>query len=157
MVKSGKVKTVEEKTFFLAAGAFVNNTIWIGSCQTSTQHILNNANRFFEAHRYLGIFLSTEGLSKPNLAQAHMNPIFSYRMQFNFVSVVVCHKWNVIIRKSFKAKTGLLCNFLQVQAKEKLATLIFFSNAYGIIGHLFKHKFLDMQASGQKRKVEIRE
>ncbi|KAG9307389.1 hypothetical protein G9A89_017218 [Geosiphon pyriformis] len=32
---------------FLAAGAFVDNTIWVGSSQTATQHILNVASDFF--------------------------------------------------------------------------------------------------------------
>ncbi|KAG9305278.1 hypothetical protein G9A89_007773 [Geosiphon pyriformis] len=49
MAKSGRVEAVGKKTSFLAAGTFVNNTIWIENCQTSTQHILNIVNEFFEA------------------------------------------------------------------------------------------------------------
>ncbi|KAG9301120.1 hypothetical protein G9A89_012503 [Geosiphon pyriformis] len=145
-------------TSFLAAGAFVNDTIWVGSNQTATQHILNIASKFFqinnilinndkmvaipincrvsdlcllisdlpilivkkkEPYRYLGIFLSTEDLSKPSLARAYLDvrfftnlmlrktisdkqflylvlavlhPIVVYRTQFSFVSLNVCAK-----------------------------------------------------------------
>ncbi|KAG9304905.1 hypothetical protein G9A89_010767 [Geosiphon pyriformis] len=51
---------------FFAAGVYVDDMIWIGSSQTATQHILN----------YLGIFLSTDGLSKPSLAKAHSDVYF---------------------------------------------------------------------------------
>ncbi|KAG9305150.1 hypothetical protein G9A89_010658 [Geosiphon pyriformis] len=58
-----------------------------------------------ESHCYLGIFLSTEELSK-------------------------------------------LKSFEQVQFKGKVAALILFSNASGILGYLFSHKFLDLQVFG---------
>ncbi|KAG9286478.1 hypothetical protein G9A89_014644 [Geosiphon pyriformis] len=35
------------KTSFFAAGAFVDNTIWIGNCLVTTQYILNIASKFF--------------------------------------------------------------------------------------------------------------
>ncbi|KAG9297023.1 hypothetical protein G9A89_008609 [Geosiphon pyriformis] len=97
---------------FFAAGAFVNDTIWVGNNQTATQHILNIANEFFRindisinnnktvvisinsrisnpflfissspisiakkrgSHWYLGIFFSSDGLSKSSLAKVHLN------------------------------------------------------------------------------------
>ncbi|KAG9305683.1 hypothetical protein G9A89_022605 [Geosiphon pyriformis] len=156
VVKSDRIKTVGRKTSFLAVNAFA-----------STQYILNIASEFFEinnisinnnktnalllindlpisivkkseSHQYLGIFLSTESLFKPSLAQAHVDVrffsnvvlrktitnkqfcylvlavlqlIISYCTQLSFVSLDVYCKWNVIIRKSLKTKAGLPCNF----------------------------------------------
>ncbi|KAG9284048.1 hypothetical protein G9A89_022822 [Geosiphon pyriformis] len=131
-----------------------------------------------KAHRYLEIFLSTEGLSKPSLAKIHLNvhffanvvlrkaitdkqfsylvsavlqPIVNYCIQFSFVSSNVYHKWNVLVRKSLKLKAGLphdfldaalyhpslygLKSFKQIQAESKLAAVVTFSNALGILGH----------------------
>ncbi|KAG9298387.1 hypothetical protein G9A89_005247 [Geosiphon pyriformis] len=74
---------------FLAAGAFVDDTIWVGSSQTATQHILNVTAPYLtisgllisiakrdEPHYYLGIFLSSEDFSKPSLVKAHSNVRF---------------------------------------------------------------------------------
>ncbi|KAG9295902.1 hypothetical protein G9A89_006641 [Geosiphon pyriformis] len=97
-------------TSFLAASAFVDDMIWVGSSQAATQYILDITSEFFrfnnisinndktvtilinchvvdlvltvsglpisivkkgKLHRYLGIFLSSEGLSRPSLAKAH--------------------------------------------------------------------------------------
>ncbi|KAG9301754.1 hypothetical protein G9A89_003301 [Geosiphon pyriformis] len=141
-----------------------------------------------KTHRYLGIFLSTEGLSKPSLAKTHsdvcffvnivlrktitnkqfsylvsaiLQPIVNYHTQFSFVSSNVCCKWDALVRKGLKLKAGLLHDFLnaalyhlllyglksfeQIQVKSKLATVVVFSNASGILGHLFNHRFLDLQ------------
>ncbi|KAG9304767.1 hypothetical protein G9A89_016797 [Geosiphon pyriformis] len=164
-------------TSFLAAGAFVDNTIWVGSSQAATQHILNVASKFFhlnnisinndktvtipincqvtapyltisgmpifiakkgEPHRYLGIFLSSDGLSKPSLVKAHLDvrffvnlilkkvisdkqfaylvslvlfPIVSYRTQFSFIPLSVYNKWDALIHESLKSKSGLPLNF----------------------------------------------
>ncbi|KAG9299839.1 hypothetical protein G9A89_003383 [Geosiphon pyriformis] len=89
--------------------------------------------------------------------------IVSYWIQFSFVSADVCHKWDVIIWKNLKAKTVLPCDFSneilhhpslyglkpfeQIQSEGKLASLVFFSNTCGILGHLFEHRFLDLQFS----------
>ncbi|KAG9298408.1 hypothetical protein G9A89_000407 [Geosiphon pyriformis] len=97
VANTGHIKSWPGLTSFLAAGAFVDDTIWIGSSQTATQHILNVAissphllisglpiliAKRGELHRYLGIFLSTESLSKLSLAKACLDAIsdkqFSY-------------------------------------------------------------------------------
>ncbi|KAG9301632.1 hypothetical protein G9A89_016702 [Geosiphon pyriformis] len=84
-----------------------------------------------ELHCYLGIFLSSEGLSRPSLAKAHSNirffvnlilkkvildkqfaylvfsvifPIIGYRTQFSFIP-------DVLICKGLKSKSGLLLDF----------------------------------------------
>ncbi|KAG9288806.1 hypothetical protein G9A89_023103 [Geosiphon pyriformis] len=171
--RTGRVDPQAGLSSFLAASAFVDDTIWVGSSQAATQRILDVANKFFrfndisvnndktvaipincrvldshltissapisivkrgESHRYLGIFLSSEGLSKPSLAKAQADvqffvnlvlrkaisdkqctylvsvvlfPIINYRTQFSFVSVGVCSKWDALVRKVLKSKSGL--------------------------------------------------
>ncbi|KAG9289773.1 hypothetical protein G9A89_015353 [Geosiphon pyriformis] len=193
-------------TSYFSAGIFVDDTIWVGNCQTSTQYMLNIASEFFvinnisinnektiaipinqgvkiaklsicgqpiliakkgKDHHYLGIFLSTKGLSKPSVAKAHVDvhffvnvvlrkiitdkqfsylvltvlqPIVSYCIQFSFVSFNVCHKWDALIKKDFRSKACLPCDFPdaalhhpllyglkpfeQMQSEKKIAVLI---------------------------------
>ncbi|KAG9284013.1 hypothetical protein G9A89_022787 [Geosiphon pyriformis] len=141
-----------------------------------------------ETHYYLGIFLSTEELSKLSVARAYVNvhffvnvvlkkaitdkqysylvlavlqSIVSYHIQFSFVSSNVCHKWDALVRKSLRSKTCLfhdfpdaalhysllygLKPFEQMQSEGKVIVLIIFSNASGVLRHLFSHRFLDLQ------------
>ncbi|KAG9296035.1 hypothetical protein G9A89_011887 [Geosiphon pyriformis] len=46
-LKTGYVEFQAGLTFFLAVGAFVDDTIWVGNSQAATQHILNVASEFF--------------------------------------------------------------------------------------------------------------
>ncbi|KAG9291342.1 hypothetical protein G9A89_003446 [Geosiphon pyriformis] len=226
--ESGRIESGSGLTSYFLTSTFVDDTIWVGNCQTSTQYALNIASEFFvindifikktvtipidqgvkvallsicgqpisiakkgEAHRYQGIFLSTEELSKPSVAKAYVDvrffvnvvlrkaitdkqffylvlavlqPIVSYHIQFSFVPSNVCCKWNVLVRKSLRSKACLPCNFPdaalhhpllyglkffeQVQLKGKVAALIMFSNVFGILGRLFRHRFLDLQILG---------
>ncbi|KAG9307733.1 hypothetical protein G9A89_023298 [Geosiphon pyriformis] len=175
---TGWVESQAGLMLFLATGVFVDDTIWVSSSQTATQHILNVASDFFrlnnilinndktviipincwvaapyltisdmpisitkrgESHYYLGIFLSSEGFSKPSLVKAHSDvrffinfilrkvisdkqfayllssvlfPIISYRTQFSFIFLSVCNKWDTLICKSLKSKFGLPLDFL---------------------------------------------
>ncbi|KAG9299133.1 hypothetical protein G9A89_020446 [Geosiphon pyriformis] len=167
----------------------INQGVKIASLSISDQPI--SIVKKGKAHRYLGIFLLTKGLSKPSLAKAHLDvhffvnvvlrkaimdkkyfylvstvlqPIVSYRMQFNFVSSSVCHKWNILVKKGLRSKTYLPRDFLnkalhhpsfyglklfdQIQSESKVAAVISFSNALGILGQLFLHHFLDLQVLG---------
>ncbi|KAG9299729.1 hypothetical protein G9A89_013089 [Geosiphon pyriformis] len=230
VAKSDRIESSGGLTSYFSAGAFVDDTIWVGNCQASTQYALNIASEFFvinnisinskkmvaipinqgvkvallsicsqpisiakkgEAHWYLGIFLSTKGLSKPSVAKAYadvrffvnvvlrkaitdkqffylvlavLQPIVNYHIQFSFVSSNVCHKWNILVRKGLRSKACLshdfpdtalhhpslydLKLFEQVQSEGKVAALIMFSNAFGILGYLFRHRFLDLQVFG---------
>ncbi|KAG9307030.1 hypothetical protein G9A89_003081 [Geosiphon pyriformis] len=92
-----------------------------------------------KSHHYLGIFVSSKELSKPSLAKAHsdicffinlvlrkaildkqflylvsavLHPIIGYRTQFSFVPVSVCNKWDALIRRGLKSKSGLPLDFL---------------------------------------------
>ncbi|KAG9295569.1 hypothetical protein G9A89_003872 [Geosiphon pyriformis] len=139
-------------------------------------------------HYYLGIYLLTEGLFKPSLAKAYSDvqffanlvlkkavsdkqflylvlvvffPIIGYRTQFSYIPVNVCKKWDALIHKGLKSKSGLLYDFPsdaihysslyslktfeQIQAENKLASVISFANSIGILGRLFSHQSHDLQ------------
>ncbi|KAG9302155.1 hypothetical protein G9A89_020589 [Geosiphon pyriformis] len=162
---------------FFTASAFVDDTIWVGSSQSVTQHILNIASEFFNVndisinnnktvaipincdgsassllisrspisiakkeklHRYLVIYLSTEGLSKPSLAKVYSDvqffsnlvlkkavfdkqfsylvsavffPIIGYKTQFSYILISACGKCDTMICKGLRSKSGLLCDF----------------------------------------------
>ncbi|KAG9303344.1 hypothetical protein G9A89_013670 [Geosiphon pyriformis] len=141
-----------------------------------------------KSHHYLGIFLLSEGLSKPSLAKVHsdvcfftnlvlrkavldkqflylvsavLHSIISYRTQFSFVPVSVCNKWDALIYKGLKFKSGLPLNFpsdmihhlsfyglksfAQIQLESKVASLICFVNSIEILGCLFSHRSHDLQ------------
>ncbi|KAG9298030.1 hypothetical protein G9A89_018858 [Geosiphon pyriformis] len=190
-------------TLFLAAGVFVDDIIWVGSSQTTTQHILNIAitnphlaisglpisiTKKGETYHYLGIFLSTKGLSKLSLAKAYLDiwffvnlvlrkvildkqfaylvfavllSIVSYKTQFSFVPISVCNKWDALICKDLKSKSGLpfdfpndalyhpllynLKTFEQIQAESKSVSVINFANSVGILGCLFSHRSHNLQ------------
>ncbi|KAG9285948.1 hypothetical protein G9A89_002368 [Geosiphon pyriformis] len=217
--KSGHVESQAGLSFFFATGAFVDDTIWVGSSQSATQHILDindisinndktvaifincrveNFALFIsgspisiakkgEFHQYLGIFLSIEGLSKPSLTRVYLDicfftnlvlkkaisnkqflylvsvvpqTIFSYRTQFSFIPIGICNKWDAMIHKGLKLKSGLLLDFpsdliypffydlkslLQIQSENKVASLINFANFGGIVGCLFSYRSHDLQ------------
>ncbi|KAG9293135.1 hypothetical protein G9A89_001762 [Geosiphon pyriformis] len=106
---------------------------------------------------YLGIFFSTEGFSKPSLAKTNLNICFFINLVLrkaisnkqllylvsailhpivSFISVGVYNKWNALIHKNLKLKSGLpldfpsntihhpsfygLKSFLQVQSESKV-------------------------------------
>ncbi|KAG9288919.1 hypothetical protein G9A89_019541 [Geosiphon pyriformis] len=225
--RTGRVDSQAGLSLFLAAGAFVDDTIWVGSSQAATQCILDVASEFFrfndisvnndktvaipincwvldpyltisgapisiakrgESYRYLGIFLSSEGLSKPSLAKAQADvwffvnlvlrkaisdkqcaylvsavffPIISYRTQFSFVSVGVCCKWDALVCKVLKSKSGLPCDFPsdalyhpslynlktfeQIQAESKSVSVVAFANSTGVLGCLFYYRSHNLQ------------
>ncbi|KAG9298409.1 hypothetical protein G9A89_000408 [Geosiphon pyriformis] len=124
-----------------------------------------------ESYQYLGIFLSTEKLSKPSLARAYLDVwfftnlvlrksvsnkqfsylvlavfylIIAYRIQFSFVSI-----------NSLKSKSDLLFNFSNnaiyhpslygLKFFEQSASVIGFANSVGILGHLFVHRLYNLQ------------
>ncbi|KAG9284989.1 hypothetical protein G9A89_009799 [Geosiphon pyriformis] len=190
--RNGRTESWAGFSTFFTAGAFVDDTIWVGSNQTTTQHILNISNLSLfisgspisiakkgESHQYLGIFLSSDGLSKPSLAKAHsdvrffsnlvlkkvvsdkqflylvlavLHPIVSYRMQFSFIPVSVCNKWDALIHKGLKLKSGLPLDFPSdmihhpfFYGLNKIASLISFTNFCGVLGQLFNHRSHNLQ------------
>ncbi|KAG9304735.1 hypothetical protein G9A89_003909 [Geosiphon pyriformis] len=142
-----------------------------------------------ETHRYLDIFLSTEGLFHPSIAKAHLNlkffmnlvlrkvvsdkqflylvsavlqSIISYRLQFSHVPISVYEKWDKLLRKGLKLKTNLpkyfpteafyhpdlynMVSFRQLLAENLLANFVSFVNFVDVLGDLFKHHAMDLQA-----------
>ncbi|KAG9290567.1 hypothetical protein G9A89_020937 [Geosiphon pyriformis] len=176
---------------FFAAGAFTM-TIPINSRANDPSLFIRRSlisiAKKSEFHQYLGIFLSTEGLSKPSLAKVNLDvhfftnlvlrktildkqllylvsvvlhSIVSYRTQFSFVFVGVYNKWDAIIRKGLKLKSGLpldfpsnmihysffydLKTFFQVQSEGKVAFLVSFANSDSILDCLFSYRSYDLQ------------
>ncbi|KAG9301043.1 hypothetical protein G9A89_015779 [Geosiphon pyriformis] len=108
-----------------------------------------------ESHQYLGIFLSTKGLSKPSLAKAHSDTIFD--KQFSYLVSLVLHPI-VNYRTQFSFVPPNFSNdalyyplfydlkpFEQIQAEHKVASVVCFANSVGVLGHLFAHRFHDLQ------------
>ncbi|KAG9298078.1 hypothetical protein G9A89_018161 [Geosiphon pyriformis] len=207
ILKNGYAESRTGLSSFLVAGAFVDDMIWVESSQTTTQHILDVASKFYrinnisinnnktvaisinchidrpsffisgvpiiiakkgEFYYYLGIFLLTKSFSKPSLAKTHLDVRFfsnmvlkkavsdkqflyllsavlylivSFRTQFNFIPVGVCH--------NLKLKSGLLSDFpgntihhpsfydlkffIQIQSEGKVTSLICFANSSGVL------------------------
>ncbi|KAG9291575.1 hypothetical protein G9A89_021994 [Geosiphon pyriformis] len=110
-------------------------------------------------------------LSKPSVAKTHSNICFFVNVvlrktitdkQYSYlVSVILQPIISYQTQFSLKSKTDLphdfpnaalhhlflygLKTFKQVQSERKIAALVFFSNASGIFGCLFNHRFLDLQ------------
>ncbi|KAG9303423.1 hypothetical protein G9A89_013749 [Geosiphon pyriformis] len=81
--KNGYSESQAGFSSFFAAGAFVDNTIWVGSSQMATQHILNIASEFFCVNnisinndKMITISINSRGLSKPSLVKAHSDVCF---------------------------------------------------------------------------------
>ncbi|KAG9298737.1 hypothetical protein G9A89_012805 [Geosiphon pyriformis] len=47
VLKTGRIESDGGLTSYFSAGAFVDDTIWVGNCQASTQYALNIASEFF--------------------------------------------------------------------------------------------------------------
>ncbi|KAG9285331.1 hypothetical protein G9A89_010806 [Geosiphon pyriformis] len=124
-----------------------------------------------EFHHYLGIFLSTEDLSKPSLAKVHNDVKFFSNVvlrkaiiekQFLYlVSAVLQSIIYKLLKKGLKFKANLprdfpsvalyhselygLKSFKQVLSKSLLANLINFSNTSGTLSKFFNHRVMDLQ------------
>ncbi|KAG9284837.1 hypothetical protein G9A89_003760 [Geosiphon pyriformis] len=117
VAKTGRVELQAGFSSFFAADAFMDNTIWVGSSQTATQHILNIASKFFRInnisinndktvaipinYRVVNSFLT---ISDAPISIAKKKESYCYKMQFSFVPLSVCCKWDALIRKDFKSK-----------------------------------------------------
>ncbi|KAG9288606.1 hypothetical protein G9A89_006707 [Geosiphon pyriformis] len=127
---------------------------------------LSVAKAHADVHFFVNVVLKKTVTDKQfsYLVLAVLQLIVSYCIQFSFVLSNVCYKWDALVRKGLRSKTCFLCDFFdvalhhsllydlkpfeQMQSEEKVAALIMFSNASGILGHLFSHRFLDLQVLG---------
>ncbi|KAG9296724.1 hypothetical protein G9A89_001356 [Geosiphon pyriformis] len=146
VAKSGRIEASKGKTSFLAAGAFVDNTIW-GLSKPSLAQAHKNI-RFFS-----NIVLRKAITDKQfcYLVLAVLQPIINYHTQFSFITLGVCCKAKAGLLRDFSSEVlhysslyGLK-PFKQVQSEGKLVLLISFSNGYGIFEHLFNYRILDLQ------------
>ncbi|KAG9303766.1 hypothetical protein G9A89_018663 [Geosiphon pyriformis] len=151
--KTSRIENSGGKTSYFAAGVFVDDTIWVGNCQAFTQFALDIVSEFFEINN---IFINSKKTVAISINQnikktitdkqfsylvlAVLQSIISYQTQFSFVLSNMCHRWNVMVRKSLKLKADL-----PLQSEMKVAALVSFSNAIGILGCLFGYRFLDLQ------------
>ncbi|KAG9287260.1 hypothetical protein G9A89_008890 [Geosiphon pyriformis] len=120
--KNSCAESWAELSFFFTAGTFVDDTIW-----------------------YLGIFLSTKGLSKPSLAKANSNVCFFTNLvlwktvsdkQLLYLVLAVLHPI-VSYRTQF--------SFVPVGFENKIASFVSFANSGGVVDCLFSHRFHDLQ------------
>ncbi|KAG9302715.1 hypothetical protein G9A89_005189 [Geosiphon pyriformis] len=85
--KSGHAESWTGFFSFLAADAFVDNTIWVGSSQNATQHIFDVA---VSDKQFLYLVLVV------------LYPIVGYKTQFSFVPISVCNNLSVYTDSSLK-------------------------------------------------------
>ncbi|KAG9291040.1 hypothetical protein G9A89_012912 [Geosiphon pyriformis] len=184
-----KVKRQESfLTLFLVAGAFVDDIIWyildiaseffmindisINNEKTVTIPInqrIGNASLLISG-LLISVFCQSGskkgyfGQAVFYLVSAVLQPIVSYRTQFSFVFRSVYMKWDMLIRRGLKLKSGLpkdfpnkafhhpslygLKFFEQLQTEYKMASVLCFLNAGGVLSHLFNHRSLDLQVLG---------
>ncbi|KAG9302306.1 hypothetical protein G9A89_008797 [Geosiphon pyriformis] len=165
VVKTGRVENQDSLTSFLAAGAFVDDTIWyildiaseffmvnnisinnkktvvipinqkVGNVLLSINNLLISVACKKKSHWYFGIYLSSEGLSKSSLAKTYVDIRF-------FVNLVLK---KAILDKQF---LYLISAVLQSITEYKVASVLCFSNAGGVFGYLFNHRSLDLQVLG---------
>ncbi|KAG9290777.1 hypothetical protein G9A89_011740 [Geosiphon pyriformis] len=125
-------------------------TLWrktgssVGSSQNATQHILNVAGEFFHINDISINNDKTVAIPINNkqflyLVSAVLHPIISYRTQFSLVSVGMCNKWDALVHKCLKLKSGLLQNF----SSDTIHHPSFYS--LKILGHMFSYRSHDLQ------------
>ncbi|KAG9300597.1 hypothetical protein G9A89_005197 [Geosiphon pyriformis] len=196
--KTGRIKGSGGLTSYFSAGTFVDDIIWffiindisINSEKTVAIPINQSVKiaklsicgqpiliaKKGEAYYYLGIFLSTEELSKLSVVKAHadvhffvnvvlrktimdkqflylvlavLQPIVSYYIQFSFgLRSKACLPHDFSDAALYHPLLYGLKPFEQMQSEGKVTALIMFSNAAGVLGHLFSHRFLDLQVLG---------
>ncbi|KAG9287379.1 hypothetical protein G9A89_023751 [Geosiphon pyriformis] len=173
--------SLTELSSFFAAGTFIDDTIWINNIsinndktvailinsRVSTSFLSINSFLIFIAKKdiwfYTNLVLKKAILNKQllYLVSAVFYSIVSYKMQFSFVPVGIYNKWNALICKGLKLKSGLPLNFpsdtihhssfyglkffLQVQSKSKIAFFVSFVNSGGVLSHLFFHRSHNLQ------------
>ncbi|KAG9285762.1 hypothetical protein G9A89_013187 [Geosiphon pyriformis] len=172
VAKTGKLEIHSGLTLFLAAGAFVDDTIWVGSSQAATQYILDIVSEFFSINNISinnkktvaisinrKIYLLSEGLSKPSLAKAHSDVRFFINLVLRkaisdkqFLYLVLAVLQPIARLPSDFPNEALhhpslygLKSFEQVQAECKMASVLSFLNAGEILDYLYIHRSLDLQ------------
>ncbi|KAG9300126.1 hypothetical protein G9A89_000866 [Geosiphon pyriformis] len=173
IAKTGCVESQAGFSFFFAASAFVDDTIWVGSSQTITQHILNVASEFFRINdisinndktvaipincRVVSLFLTISGapisIAKKEGPHWYLG-IFLSMGGLSKPSLAKMHSdiqffTNLVLKKAISDKqfsylvSAVL--YLIIQAESKSVSIVCFANAVRILGHLFLHRSHDLQ------------
>ncbi|KAG9299017.1 hypothetical protein G9A89_020330 [Geosiphon pyriformis] len=134
-----------ELSSYFMAGAFVDDTIWVGNCQATIQNILDIVSEFF-------VINDISINNKKTVAIPINRGVKIVSLSINGLPILIAKKDEVHHYLGiFLSTKGLLklsvakMHSNQVQSKGKLAVLISFSNSFGVLGHLFEHRFLDLQ------------
>ncbi|KAG9288596.1 hypothetical protein G9A89_006697 [Geosiphon pyriformis] len=156
VAKTGHVDLQNGLISFLATGAFVDDTIWVGSNQAATQHILNVVSKFFRMNdilinndktvvilincRVVALFLSVNNTpisitkKKPSLAKAHSDVWFF--ANFVLKKAISDKQFSYLVSaKSMKLKLSLFLNFSN--------NVLYYSSFYGL------KTFEQIQAKGK--------
>ncbi|KAG9301100.1 hypothetical protein G9A89_012483 [Geosiphon pyriformis] len=176
---SGRIENSGKMTSHFVAGAFVNDTIWVGNCQALIQYTLNIFSKFFDvndisinndktvtipinqdvklsvAKAYSDVCFFVNVVLKKAITDKQfsylvltvLQPIISYWTQFSFVllNLKACLLHDFSDAAFHHPLFYSLKTFEQIQSENKLAAVIFFSNALDILGCLFNYRFLDLQ------------
>ncbi|KAG9293874.1 hypothetical protein G9A89_019212 [Geosiphon pyriformis] len=169
--KSNKPNLSNDKTLFFVAVFSINNisintektvTIPINQGVRKTELFISELRILVakkgESYCYLGIFLSTKGLSKPSLTKTHIKKQFLYLVSAVLQSIIY-----ILLRKGLKFKANLprdfpsmalyhsklygLKLFKQMFSKNLLANLINFGNTGRTLGRFFDHKAINLQTA----------
>ncbi|KAG9303977.1 hypothetical protein G9A89_005887 [Geosiphon pyriformis] len=147
VANTGRVESRAGLTSFLTADAFVDNTIWIGSSQATTQHIFNVASEFFRVNdisinndKTVAIPINCR-VSSPHLLISGLPILIAKRGEpHQYLGIFLS-------TEGLKSKSGLPLDFLndaiyhpslyglksfeQVQTESKSAAVVCFANSVG--------------------------
>ncbi|KAG9307481.1 hypothetical protein G9A89_017311 [Geosiphon pyriformis] len=96
-----------------------------------------------ESYCYLGIFLSSEDLSKPNLAKTKLDVWFFVNLVLK--KVILDKQFAYLVSAILFLIVSYCTQFNFIPAESKSASVVSFANSIGILDQLFSHKFYDLQ------------
>ncbi|KAG9286000.1 hypothetical protein G9A89_022676 [Geosiphon pyriformis] len=142
ILKNGHAEFQAGLSSFFVADAFVDDTIWVESSQTTTQHILDVASEFYQIN---DISINNDKTVTIPF-NCHVNRLSLY---ISGVSITIAkkgeshHYLGIFLSTEGLLKSSLAKAYSDL--KDKVASLICFANAGGVLGHLFSHRSYDLQ------------
>ncbi|KAG9304382.1 hypothetical protein G9A89_019944 [Geosiphon pyriformis] len=145
VAKTGHVKSQAGSTSFFAVGAFMDDTIWIGSNQVATQYILNIASEFFQIN---DISINNDKTVAISINCRVVNP----SLLISGAPILVAKKGEpyhylgiFLSTESLSQPSLAKAHSDQIQAECKSASVVSFANSGGILGCLFLHRSYELQ------------
>ncbi|KAG9299851.1 hypothetical protein G9A89_003395 [Geosiphon pyriformis] len=129
VLKTGRIKSGGDFTSYFSASAFVDNIIWVGNCQASTQYALNIASEFFEINN---IFINSEKTVAISINQG-----------VKVASLSICGQ-PILIAKKSKAHYYLDI-FLSTEGLSKLSVTKAYANVHFFINIVLRKAITDKQ------------